>query len=680
MTALRTVGGAIAALLVVAAVGVWAGGASAEAVSVQASTVELVSQTATVGVGDTFEAQLRFDSVPEDALVEVVLHGRVRSRSELAASLAGAQLRGEIYRATTPLVSLTSAPDGTRRLSLSLDPAVSSAVGLTAAGVYPVEIDVQDVSGEALSSLITHLLVRPASADTSPPLSVAVVADLDASPTLQPDGTRRLPAGQIGRASSIVDAFTGATGVPATLLVRPELLDALAATDDPAGADLLDHLRGAAAGRTVQAVPYVDVSPDALAAAGLSTELDEHLDRGRRVLVDALGVDPRDTTWFAGPDLDEAGLQMLQDRGVRHLVLDPTQVSPLRAGVLALSLAQPFEVRSDATPTVDAFALDSGIVDRLGTTVSSGLEVSRVLAELAMLWFEQPGIARGVVLPIDLSVRGPVAAGLLDALSDGVLFNATGLDDLFAEATPLRQPGGGLVDRPLDPAPPRPISTALARTLTDIRALERSFEGLVGPGTSRSSLVEAHLLLGTAADLKAGVRLAHINAARDVIRGVTGAISAPEHGAITLTARDGTVPLTLRNDSGSPVNVVVRLRSPKLRFPDGDTIAVTLSEATTRLDISVSARASGKFPLEAAVTSPDGALRLATVDYSVQSTAVSGVGLVLSVGAGFFLLIWWARHWRRTRRSGKLVESTHLTTATGAEPTPYADPDGTSSR
>jgi hypothetical protein len=55
--------------------------------------------------------------------------------------------------------------------------------------------------------------------------------------------------------------------------------------------------------------------------------------------------------------------------------------------------------------------------------------------------------------------------------------------------------------------------------------------------------------------------------------------------------------------------------------------------------------------------SPDGERRLSTSRYTVRSTAVSGAGLVLSLGAGAFLVVWWARHWRRTRRSARLVAS-----------------------
>jgi hypothetical protein len=104
-----------------------------------------------------------------------------------------------------------------------------------------------------------------------------------------------------------------------------------------------------------------------------------------------------------------------------------------------------------------------------------------------------------------------------------------------------------------------------------------------------------------------------------------------------------------------PLEVSVRLRSQKLEFPEGEPIALVLTEPSTRIDIPVRARTSGAFLLQISVTTPDGQRRLAMSRYTVRSTAVSGAGLVLSVGAGVFLVVWWARHWHRTRRSARLV-------------------------
>lgn len=622
-------------------------------------TIELVAQTPTVARGGTFDLWVRLADLPADGQLELVLHGRVRSRSELAASMEGTRLRSQVYNVTTPLSSLPAAADGSRHLSLSLDPNVAGGIALSAPGAYPVEVIAQDAAGATLSTLVTHLLVRPDRTDESPPLSVAVLVELGAPPALQPDGTAELRDGTVEELTGLAAALAATPDTPATLAVTPETLDAVGSSADPTHTELLDLLRVAAASRTVLARPYVDVSPDVLAAAGLEVELDRQLERGQLVLADALGVAPSASTWVAGPDLGERGLGLLESRGVEHLVVDAAQLEPLRSGVLSLSLAQPFLITAEPDPELDAMALDPAVLERLDTSGSIGLEVSQLLAELAMLWFEQPGIARGVIVPVDHSVRGEVLAGLLAGLEGGGIFEAVDVDTLFESATPLRQPGGGRVDRALIPDEDGRISRTLAADLRETRERLVSFVALVGKDSPRAEPVASQLLVAVAQGLDGGARQAHVDAAGASIDEVVLAVTAPPRETITLTARDGTVPLTLGNDAGVPVHVVVHLRSPKLEFPDGDTMPLTLTDTTTRLDIRVRARASGAFPLEVVVTSPDGAVTLATVDYSVQSTAVSGVGVVLSAGAAFFLLVWWARHWRRTRRSQKLVASAH---------------------
>jgi hypothetical protein len=55
------------------------------------------------------------------------------------------------------------------------------------------------------------------------------------------------------------------------------------------------------------------------------------------------------------------------------------------------------------------------------------------------------------------------------------------------------------------------------------------------------------------------------------------------------------------------------------------------------------------------VKSPDSSIELDRTTFDIRSTAVTGVGFVLSIGAGLFLAVWWARHWRSSRRSRHLV-------------------------
>jgi hypothetical protein len=58
--------------------------------------------------------------------------------------------------------------------------------------------------------------------------------------------------------------------------------------------------------------------------------------------------------------------------------------------------------------------------------------------------------------------------------------------------------------------------------------------------------------------------------------------------------------------------------------------------------------------LQASLLVPGGA-ELVESRLTIVSTVFSGVGIVLSIGAGLFLLLWWGRHWRTSRRDRRRV-------------------------
>lgn len=630
--------------------------------TVGSAQIELAGQTPVVPPGGTFAMRLDLEGVPADGSLRMVLHRPVRSRSELALSMEGDGLRSQVFGTSTFLSALPLQPDGTRRLTLSLDPAAGG-VPLRTEGVYPVEVVAQDADGAPLATLMTHLIVPPETGDDSPPLGVAVVAEVDAPPALRPDGTTQLARARVDAMTELVSGLLAAPDVPVTLAVRPETIDALAASPEPGDLELVDAMRTVAADRTVLALPYVEVSPDSLAASDLLSELTEQRERGRQVLTDALGVEPTGSAWLAPPKLGADGLAALAFSGAERVVVSDTDLEPLDDGIISYSLAQPFLLAgpddgardSGVDGLLQAMATDPVILDRLDTDGSPGLVASRVLSEVAFLRLEQPGIARSVVLPMGTGTPARVVQLVLDGLGSGSPFAPMDLDDAFDHAVPLLDRGDNQVDRRLVPVQPNVMRSSDARALRDARAHVETYVELVGADSPRAEPLARHLLLATATGLTGADRRGHIDEVESSIDAVTDAVSTPATFTLTLTAREGTVPLTIRNDSGVPLHVTVRLRSQKLEFPDGDTIDQVLTDESTRIDINVRALASGAFPLEVDVTSPDGKRSLATTLYTVRSTAVSGAGLVLSVGAGVFLIAWWASHWRRTRRSAKLV-------------------------
>jgi len=128
-------------------------------------------------------------------------------------------------------------------------------------------------------------------------------------------------------------------------------------------------------------------------------------------------------------------------------------------------------------------------------------------------------------------------------------------------------------------------------------------------------------------------------------------ITLPSNQKITITARTAKVPLTIRNGTGLPVTVrVVAEGSERVKFEGGQDQTVTLVGDTTPIDLRVHVRTSGDIPIRIRVLTPDQQLEIATSQVTVRSTAVSGVGLVLTIGALGFLLLWWARHWHHNRR------------------------------
>lgn len=611
----------------------------------------LTDQTTLVPAGGTFAASVVASGLPGATSLRVTVHDRARSRTELAQAFRGRSGRTALRELAVPLAGLASDAEGNQRIDVPLtgDPGRP----VTTPGVYPVEVAALDASGAVLDEVLTDLVVLPEAADAAPPLAVSVVAEIGTDPT-EP------PAADAARA--LAEAVTAEADVPATLAVGPAHLVDLAASDRAEDVALLAALRAAAAGNPVLSLPFVPISPDALVDAGLAEEAEHQLDRGAAVLEAGLGVVPRQRTWLTGPALGADGLELLSRLGVRQAVVPQTGVERVTDGVL--SPARPFELapprqgnRRPPGPDdpITALLLDTALATAVHEDVAPALVAARTLGDLAQLWFEQPGTARAAVLTVDPTVADGAVRRILAGLRAPAIFRPVALDEAFADASPFVDGSGDPLRRSLDPADPRAITAAVADGVQEVRALRESVDEMVGDGSPVVAEVDRHLLRATADGLTTSVRDDELDQARAAVDRVADAVSSPETFTITLTAREGTVPLTIRNDTGGPVDVRLRFASSKVELPDGRERTLTLRDQVTRLDVAVRTRASGSFPFTVEVTSPDGRVALATTQYRVRSTAVSGVGLVLSIGAGLFLVVWWARHWRASRAK-KLID------------------------
>jgi len=289
----------------------------------------------------------------------------------------------------------------------------------------------------------------------------------------------------------------------------------------------------------------------------------------------------------------------------------------------------------------------------------------RLLATLA--WLATPvadgggavtGTDDGVV--VSLSATRPLPPAFLGTLFDALdarpgPLEAVTLARLF-EVDPVGDPGPEPGPRVTGVPTVAVDLTAYGRNLGVARSQVGGFATFAGRRDPRSIDLDRRLLVSGSGDLVADQRGQYLAAALAGVREGTRGFAITDDEKVTLTSREGDIPVTLRNDTGGPVDVMLRFDSDnRLEFPDGNRRRLVLAEGATRIDVPVVARTSGSFPLRITATAPDGSLVVGRARLAVRSTAVSGVGIVLSVGALLVLAVWWGRHWHTNRRNRRLV-------------------------
>lgn len=639
-------------------------------------TLRLLERTPWVAPEGELVLTVALDDPPADGRVVVTVHDRLRGRFELDASIERDGLGAELARVVDAPVAEV-APEGVLRVVVPVTAGTADPdrLRLRDGGVHPVEVVALDADGEEVAALVTHLVRLPDEIEAT--LAVAPTIDLRAPPSLGPDGTVSVPAVARSRLTAVADVLTDHPDAVVTATFTPETLEALgvgAALDR----SLLDDLRALVADGALVAgwSPWVDLDVAALDATGLAAVVDEQLARGASALRTTLGADVDHATVLLTDDPSPAELAALARHGAARVVLPASSLPPVDPNTFVVPLLRPFAlVAGDALLT--AVTPDPALQRRLDPAADDPvLAAHHALADLAALWFDRPAYERStpVVLPdpavspilVDQLLRGLTSSPLHRIGSVADVVDRTELAAAGGTDAPLDDPADALLRAVLDQPPPAPLDD-----YAEQRALSRLAIDATATVVTDTSVVRSlrdRLAVSASADLDDTGRDLYVLGIADDIDAITRAVTVEGGRSVTLAARDGTLPVTLRNDTGGPVRVSLRFESDKLTFPDGERIDLTLTEAITPLEVPVRARASGTFPLDLTLTSPDGVLELGSARYTVRSTAVSGLGLVLGGVAVAVIAAWWIRTARRVRRQRHAGTPLPESTAVGSDP------------
>lgn len=622
--------------------------------------LRLASQSSWVAPGEEFVLRLGVATVkpPQEVELAVAVYRRVMSRTEFTRTLEG-RLPETPLSVTPPTLLSELATDAAGAVVVRLplqDPAQpldAARLRLGDEGVYPVRVEVRSAgAGRPLATLVTHLVYTTPPKEGGFPLKVALVLPVHAPPALRPDGKRELSDQSAHGLAELVSAVRAYPLVPLNLLPTPETLDALDTSAVESNREILANLAASTAGRQIVGGSYVPVDLRDFAGGRLASERSAQLDRGTQGIERTLGTRADTRTWVAVEPVDEDAVLQLRQQQVDRFVIPETAMEPVDVRV---TLAQPFELGVRGVRRPQVLAADRGLASHFAAPDDPVLAAHRLLADLAVIYGDTPSRSR-VVVAMAPRLWNPDKAFLdtvLAGISTSAVLSGTTLDAAFTDVEPATVGTTTTLVRRLVPSP----NSALLPVADLIRARDRlnGFSSIIEAANPLDEALEELLLVAQAARLRAAQRAAYLDGVNTMINNQIALIQVPPNRSITLTARTGEIPITILSKAPYPVNVRLEVDSEKLEFPNGARRSVDLRRRNTTERFMVRARTSGTFPLRLRLVSPDGTTVLGRSRFTVRSTAASGVGILLSAGAGAFLLVWWARHHARGRRNRRLV-------------------------
>jgi hypothetical protein len=586
---------------------------------------------------------------------------------------------GPLYT-TTFFQEGSLAPGSTRPFALRLP--LDSVGGLDDRNLlYPLRLDLRadEQTQATIRTPMVYLMQPPSVA-----LSLAWTFVMSAPMQVGPDGVFHpgpiesdIAAG--GRIATVLESLDRPQPPAVDLAVSPVLLEELqamakgyrierdggAVESVPAGfggskdaSAALSHLNHLARSSQVEvvALPYGDAILPAVERAGF-TDAADLIERGRNDVGAALSTTPSSSLLRPpGSALDDATLSAAVDHGVRTVLVNPNFVptqpnlpfSPPCVGALIFG-------EQSATAVLP----DAGVASLLqGRSEDPVLRAHQALGEMAARWLEFPNLSgRGVAIlfPERPNVTTAVFPSLISLVTSSPWLRPERVTSFVRDVAP--DAGGRPVPRhayrTFDPA-------YLARLRAAHRQLDQFHAAATGPGADAvQQTLAADLQTAEAgtfvSDPAAGARfIAEVDGPQGVIRRTYSAVAPPADGRIlTLSSRNGRLPFQITNGSRFTLRVRVAFGGGDRRLTfEPARLDLTLRPGTSVAEkrVHVDAASTGRFVTFVRITTPGGD-PIASSRVVIRSTAYDRVALLVTIGAGVFLAVWWGRGVLRRRRA-----------------------------
>ena len=593
----------------------------------------------TVGVPDV-AASNQIDQDPSTTL-RITAFAPVITREQVRSITEGVEPVGQLAVADLQLIQLARTETNNYTAFLSTT-ARTNSLRLTKDGVYPIQISFVQ-NGQPVSKLTTFVNFFNSTIETAR-LPIAIASTVTTSRALAPNGTIAISDATRKKLADLAQSLEGGAA-PLSVQVSPEILDGLARSTQPVDTDLLARLQTAFLNHDLLRAPFVPFSPSSAQRTSRFNDFQRLSKLGDEILELRNGeknLSPN--VWFSNVLIDTDGAALLKTSNVRTVVLTPEAAAKI--GTLDNS-AKPYRISGDV-------ALRS--TDPVLAKTLSGFQISPVITAYSvaaeLLAQRQEVIDGGGVLssnfviltttsgaPIDPALLAPLAIAI-DRAPQLRLRALSSLPRANSEATLLKVPRSDEFD------------VSVAGKAIDSLADELASTSLMLPTDAPQHAAWTTSQLAMLDDRLSSDEFAlYLKGFRNQLRLLRTSVKVPESLSFTLGGRESDLRLQLRNEASVDLTVSVEISSVKLQFPDEDRVVTVPANGAIDLVIPVVARASGRFPIEVVLYTPDGLVQAGQrVQLTARVAAIAGLGLVVSGAATLVLLAWWLSHWRASRR------------------------------
>lgn len=507
-------------------------------------------------------------------------------------------------------------------------------LGLTEFGVYPVEFEANNSQG-ALARLTSYLIYLPSDVEAlgAKRLDLGLIWPVELLPL---DDVSAIDEVELESLESQATALAELPeSVPLAVSVSPESLTRIESSGLPAARSTLQLLTVIAANHPVLAAPFAPVDFGALAEANLPGEAGRQLDRGQNAVVDLLGAQPNNNVLYLPLGIDDRGMALLSGAlGAMptRLIVPSTAIANFAP---TLTPSRPIEPSLAGSGSTKVMIADEALTSRLEGQDGNFTSIIRFLADLAMLWQDQPSVqrAQSVVLPTNWTFSKQDVANLVRLLGDSPMSRLVPIESAFdleaqTEATAslisLVTPSG---------------TQNLAAVLSARQTVDSLATALAKDSEKMRSLKDALLAAESIRLDQPLQRVRRLDTINSEVNQLSRSIELPRPRSLRLNGESVELPLTINNASDENILIAISVRDSNDQELSKPAV-VELAPRSSTVRIPVKAPRRGSFTAIATASTPDGRIDFGAARIAVLSSGGTGWGIVAYLVIAGLLLIW----------------------------------------